>query len=228
MSGKCWKRKATTVSHKASPRTSFGGGSENSIARCTNRGLNAALITSTPIKNKLMTSCNFALYCYDHIDGLKKQKPTTPLCIMELGVCFPHCLYLVHISVCTASYPLDQLEILLRIPPGQVDTGVHHCHCRLRLPTRSVDEPQQYKTTDILRKTYGVRKSQPESTVAPTWPPLRVGHAQSPSLRTLSMESDGEEGAVKLNIFSMGFNMCGVIRNVKILYIYIIQLLICL
>lgn len=67
--------------------------------------------------------------------------------------------YLVHISVCAASYPLDQLEILLRIPPGQVDTGVHHIHGLLRRRSRTVDEPQQYVKTDILRKTYGVRKS---------------------------------------------------------------------
>lgn len=67
---------------------------------------------------------------------------------MELCDCALQ-FYLVHISVCAASYPLDQLEILLWIPPGQVDTGVHHFHCRLRRRSRTVYEPQQCTKTDI-------------------------------------------------------------------------------
>lgn len=63
--------------------------------------------------------------------------------------------YLVHISVRAASYPLDQLEILLRIPPGQVDTGVH---C---FQSRTVDEPRRTLKTGSLRKAYGVKNPSP-------------------------------------------------------------------
>lgn len=101
-------------------------------------------------------------------------------------------VYLVHISVCAASYPLNQLEILLRVPSGQVDTGAHHFHGRLRRRSRTCVEPQQCTKTDILRKTYSVRKSQPESTVALTWLP-NAAHAYWSSWRTLSMEP--EKGA---------------------------------
>lgn len=61
-------------------------------------------------------------------------------------------LYLVHISVRAASYPLDQLEILLRIPPRQVDTGIHHVHCRSRRRARTTEKRQRYTKTGILRK----------------------------------------------------------------------------
>lgn len=60
--------------------------------------------------------------------------------------------YLVHISVRAASYPLDQLEILLRIPPRQVDTGVHHVRCRSRRRARTTEKRQRYTKTGILRK----------------------------------------------------------------------------
>lgn len=38
--------------------------------------------------------------------------------------------------------------------------------------------PDAVTKTLFLRKTYGVRKSQPDSTVAPTWLPMRTAHAQ--------------------------------------------------
>lgn len=92
-------------------------------------------------------------YCYNTTVGPQDCKYAggvlTTLCPkMELCDCALQ-FYLVHISVCAASYPLDQLEILLWIPPGQVDTGVHHFHCRLRRRSRTVYEPQQCTKTDI-------------------------------------------------------------------------------
>lgn len=63
--------------------------------------------------------------------------------------------YLVHISVGAASYPLDQLEILLRIPPRQVDTGVH---C---FQSRTVDKPRRTLKIDSLIKANGVKNPSP-------------------------------------------------------------------
>lgn len=80
----------------------------------------------------------------------------------------PAVFYLVHISIRAASYPLDQLEVLLRIPPGQVDTGVH---C---FQSSMADEPRRSLKTDIFKKSIRRQKSQPESNVAPTWLPLRT------------------------------------------------------
>lgn len=65
----------------------------------------------------------------------------------------PHrSFYLVHIPVRAASYALDQLEILLRVPPRQVDTGVHHVRCRSRHRARTTEKRQWYTKTGILRK----------------------------------------------------------------------------
>lgn len=87
-------------------------------------------------------------YCFEL--GVRKWNPLeAPLSLQR---------YLVHISVGPTSYPLDQLEILLRVPPGQVHAGVHHVLCQLRHRSRAVDAPPTKTVNGYFRKNIRCQK----------------------------------------------------------------------